>query len=352
MAVDLGADLDNSSIQTLQAHPLSSVDIDDDDDASSVADSGFWELTPSTRSVASSIYDYEHAHGRTYHGYSQGAYVFPNDEAENERVEVFYHALRLALNNKLFYAPVAEPYHILDVGTGTGIWCIDVADAYPAANVIGTDLSPTQHTYMPPNCEFQIADADSAAEWDFSRTFDLIHTRVMIDMAVRSWPHFFQRAYENLSPGGWVECQEFDYHRRTDDNTIPENSQLKKWEQEWTRGINVLGLMGYCDPQKVELQMREAGLVNVHTLYFKLPVGPWAKDPTMKQAGLFSMVNLLDGMYGLSLKIFTDLLGYTEQQLQEFVAECHKEVRLRKVHSYYNVYVIMGQKPASDVDML
>jgi methylase of polypeptide subunit release factors len=35
-------------------------------------------------------------------------------------------------------------HNVLDFATGTGMWAIDFADKYPAASVIGTDLSPIQ----------------------------------------------------------------------------------------------------------------------------------------------------------------------------------------------------------------
>jgi methylase of polypeptide subunit release factors len=45
------------------------------------------------------------------------------------------------LERKLHKAPIAnDPQRILDVGTGTGIWAIDMADKYPSAEVLGVDL--------------------------------------------------------------------------------------------------------------------------------------------------------------------------------------------------------------------
>lgn len=31
------------------------------------------------------------------------------------------------------------------------MWCIDMGDEFPAAEVIGVDLSPIQPTWVPPN---------------------------------------------------------------------------------------------------------------------------------------------------------------------------------------------------------
>jgi methylase of polypeptide subunit release factors len=46
----------------------------------------------------------------------------------------------LLLEGKLHLAPLSNPQKILDIGTGTGIWAIDMADKYPMSKVIGTDL--------------------------------------------------------------------------------------------------------------------------------------------------------------------------------------------------------------------
>ncbi len=50
----------------------------------------------------------------------------------------------MLMGGNLYLAPIVDPKTVLDIGTGTGIWAIEMADQYPDATVIGTDLSPVQ----------------------------------------------------------------------------------------------------------------------------------------------------------------------------------------------------------------
>ena len=82
------------------------------------SDSGFGEPALSTASLASSIFDYEEEYGRSYHAFRRGKYVMPNDEREQERMDIHYHSLRLSMDEKLYIAPVENSTAVLDIGTG------------------------------------------------------------------------------------------------------------------------------------------------------------------------------------------------------------------------------------------
>lgn len=58
-----------------------------------------------------------------------------------------------------------------------GIWAIEVGDRFPGAHVRGTDQSPEQCKWTPPNVDFILEDCEQD-EW-LAQDYDFIHFRFM-----------------------------------------------------------------------------------------------------------------------------------------------------------------------------
>lgn len=85
------------------------------------------DLQSYTTSLKSTVLNYRFENGRRYHAYKDedAKYAFPNDDEENDRLDLYHHIQTLSLGGKLHLAPIGEtPGRVLDVGTGTGIWAI------------------------------------------------------------------------------------------------------------------------------------------------------------------------------------------------------------------------------------
>lgn len=55
------------------------------------------------------------------------AYQFPNDEREQERLDLVHEMFFLAMEDRLYLAPLKDDISsILDIGTGTGIWAMQM----------------------------------------------------------------------------------------------------------------------------------------------------------------------------------------------------------------------------------
>lgn len=187
---------------------MKAANIPDDDIDSGLGSGG--SIQSASTSLRSSIIGYKFENGRRYHAYREGSYAMPNDEKEQSRLDLLHHVYLLALGGELTLCPLSKDIgRVLDFGCGTGIWAIDFADEHPGAEVIGTDLSPIQPSWVPPNCKFLVDDVES--EWNYTseEAFDLIHGRSMAG-SIADWKVLLQRVLDSLKPGGTCEMQEFE----------------------------------------------------------------------------------------------------------------------------------------------
>ncbi|RSL54844.1 hypothetical protein CEP54_009691 [Fusarium duplospermum] len=311
----------------------------DDHDSSLDAISAFSD----TASLASTIVKYRVENGRTYHAYKAGSYILPNDDQENDRLDQQHHLALLTLNGQLFISPVGKDKikRVLDVGCGTGIWSMDFADEHPEFEVLGVDLSPIQPTFVPPNVSFFVDDVEE--EWTYTRPFDFIYLRAMTG-SIRNWPRFFEKAYKNLSPGGFIELMDPIYPVTSDDDTVSKDSAVYKWSSLMNEAATKIG-SGLDSGLRYKEQLIEAGFVNVVETPYKWPMNTWPKDKKTKELGAWGNVNLVGGAQGLSLALFTKVLGWSPEELEVFLIDVRKDLCDKKLHGYWRVNVVYGQKP-------
>lgn len=171
------------------------------------------------------------------------------------RISDLQHSLALRLlGGKLHLAPVERLDRVLDIGTGTGIWpiqfggcslsiskcpartglitAIPPADQHPEADVLGTDLSPIQPEYVPPNCRFEIDDIED--EWVFNHKFDYIHGRYICPF-LADVPKLLRSIYDNLNPGGYVEIMETLMLMKAVDNSL-DGHPIQRWNSLMVEG--------------------------------------------------------------------------------------------------------------------
>lgn len=94
--------------------------------------------------------------------------------------------------------------------------------------------------------------------------------------------------------------------------------------------------------------MEEVGFVDVQQHALKLPIGPWPKDKRLKKVGAFEMVNMVDGIEGLSFRLFSKALGMSMEAIQLNLMEVRNEARNSRIHSYYPFYIVFGRKPGQE----
>jgi ubiquinone/menaquinone biosynthesis C-methylase UbiE len=195
----------------------------------------------------------------------------------SRRLDLHHEIILRLRSGRLIDAPIsADPHRILDIGTGTGIWAIDMADKYPSAEVIGTDITPIQPRWVPPNCHFELDDAEM--DWTYKPgTFDLIHAR-NVAPSIGNWPQLMAEMYKCTKPGGYVELSEFGAQLFSDDGSIKEENPLNVSVQLTNKAMATLG-RPFPVIGTLKKRLEDAGFVDVVEKFYKQPFGPWPKDP-------------------------------------------------------------------------
>ncbi|KAG9044043.1 hypothetical protein FS837_008858 [Tulasnella sp. UAMH 9824] len=169
--------------------------------------------TPSLVSFHSSAdgHLFKTMHGRAFNNQSD-LYSLPADDHEHSRLDIQHLALRLHLGSLYASKHLVEtalkpnpdcPPAILDVGTGSGRWALDMAIQFPHAEVVGLDIVPPvllTDADVPDNCRFEVDDANLSFA-HYENSFNVVHVR-SADQGINNFESWLYEIARTLRPNG------------------------------------------------------------------------------------------------------------------------------------------------------
>lgn len=212
-------------------------------------------------------------------------YVLPSDDQEINRLDFQHYMLRFALKGN-YAAPLEQPARILDVGSGTGRWALEMASVFPRATIVGTDLvAPKAESTpeMPANYSFVQGNVLDGLPFP-DASFDFVHMRLLLfAIPADRWPAVVRELVRVTKPGGWVESVETGAQQQGG----PAMEKIVAWitEASLRRGVDpALG------PHIGDL-MHKAGLTQISTSGIQMPVGRYGgRLGNMAAADVFGVV--------------------------------------------------------------
>lgn len=120
--------------------------------------------------------------------------------------------------------------------------------------------------------------------------------------------------------------------------------------ETWTNTMPQAGRMlgrEPCPGPKLEEWVRQTGFTNIVVKVYKIPIGPWPKDPQFKLVGAYYHVTVSQGVEGFSLRLYMNVLGWSYEELQVLLAEVRKDLNTRTIHGYSTMYKVIAQRPGA-----
>lgn len=232
----------------------------------------------------------------------------------------------------LFKAPIqTPPERILDLGTGSGFWAIEMSDMFVDANVIGVDLANVQPQEVPPNVKF-LVKKDFEDRWTHGQdSFDLIHLRCLSG-SVTSWSALYQQALVHLKPGtGWIEQAEINWQPRSDAGPVPDTVQ--RWWEFLQDATNRSGKpLAYSAGTTQELRAR--GFVDVEEQVIRLPLSEWMDTPEGIWLGRWGNLMFRESFEALSLAAFTRIYNWPAPDVKRFEQDVLPLISRREYQLY------------------
>lgn len=334
-------------------------DADDDDDDLS-------DIMSNYSSVSEDSLAPIRAYGHTYHG--SGRLLSPNDASEARRMALQHELFKLCLSGNLVESKLplrahdhqqTQPFHILDIGAGSGLWACEMAQKFPSASILGIDLSSALlPSDVPPNVTFEIADAMETPWPSPRRLYDFVHMRNLVGGGVRDWAALLSAAFDHLKPGGQLEFTEvrprfFDVEEEELESSSSSGDKKSKKNSFSSRDKSKIGAacleyevtfaemctrMGLdFDPvPRVAEWLANVGAEAVRERMDWVPVKPWGNDAVMRKKGdiLGEMIDC--GLENWTLMLF-GLSGWEEQDTRRLLSRVLQEVQDPMLKSYVKV---------------
>jgi len=284
----------------------------------------------------------------------------PVDQKEQERLDIMHTMILAARPRKgrLHHAPfnprpdpvTGDHPRVLDIGSGTAIWLLDMAEKYADTEFYGVDM-----TNMAPEGLYHNIDVRSPVDYESpwamgEGSFDYIHLQMGLG-SVGNFPLLYEKIYRHLKPGGWFEHVEIDFAPQCMDKTLPPEGLLMKWWHTYVAPpYGVVGRPIVYDPNTEHL-LHQKGFSNIKHEEYMLPLNGWSGETSRHVSGTWWEHAMSfgegrgHGLEALSLAVLTRVQGWSPEHARRLCEDALREATDPAIHAYNTLHIWWAQKP-------
>ncbi|KAG5928432.1 hypothetical protein E4U42_000635 [Claviceps africana] len=274
-------------------------------------------------------------YGRYYSKVMPRKYLWPIDEKAQDGMDILHKFYLELKNGHLFESPLKKgskrTLRVLDLGTGTSIWAIDVATNARSVStpleVMAIDVNMIQPQFIPPQVTTLQLDITQTS-WGPSvwGNCDLIHIRQLYGSILpHLWESVYRNAYLHLKHGsGYIEHVEIDWTARWAED-VPTDSPLQKWSEYFREGMARLGRSLELDGPHVRNCLHRAGFVGIQVKSKRCFLSSSFSGNRIK-AEKWLNVALRRNLEGYSMMPLIEGLGWSKERCDAFCAEVEEDI--------------------------
>ena len=117
---------------------------------------------------------------------------------------------------------------------------------------------------------------------------------------------------------------------------MTKDSATHQWDSLIIALLESTGRVASPGPH-LEKWVRDAGFTNITHKKYKLPIGPWAKDPKLKEIGTCNLIQTLAGLEAFSLRMLCGPGGWSEAEANGLLAKVREEMKRPGMHQQYDM---------------
>lgn len=134
-----------------------------------------------------------------------------------------------------------------------------------------------------------------------------------------------------MKPGGYIELQEYGTEVYSPDpgvDPLTSGSVIAHWASLFNQASTMSGRPpGSVVTKHIRRELINAGFVDVLEERLMLPLGAWHPERRMKELGSYGLLNMLDGVEGFTLWLFSKWLGWSAEQCRVLIEKVKKEFK-------------------------
>lgn len=241
---------------------------------------------------------------------------------------------------------------VLDIGSGTAIWLLDMAEKYADTEFYGVDMANMAPEGLYHNIDVR-SPVDYESPWAMGEgSFDFIHLQMGLG-SVGNWPLLYEKIYRNLKPGGWFEHVEIDFTPQSVDGTLPQDGILRKWWHTYVAPpYSVVGRSIMYDPGTKDL-LEQKGFTHIKHEEYRLPLNGWSSNHPEHVSGTWWEHAMSfgegrgHGLEALSLAVLTRVQGWSADHARRLCEDALKEATNPAIHAFNTLHIWSSQKPSN-----